>query len=462
MNILCGYNVNIDSVYSISGDEVSELLRSQDVDEIAGKINNPPAAINSVSDFLAGLILCMKEGSGAEWLIHEKAVFDFLKENFFGKSLIRMGGNAGIMANVLSEMGAVQVVPNVVKPSRTQVSLFSKKAIVLPRAAKPGTKEDNRGEDTRDSEDTRGTGDTGELVHFVFDFKKGETFSLHGTAITVPRENRFIATYDSANIELAIDPDFDRYARQHIKEMDGALISGFHMLMDIYPDGSTYVEKLNRVIEQISMWKQLNSKLMIHAEFGHFSSRDLACDVFSKLSGIVDSIGLNEDELAMLFEVHGVPVDRILKMEAGPIIDAAAGCASVSGLKRMMVHTREFVMSVSASDAAEPVRELEAMAFGVKCAAAFAASGKLVSREFIEDVSSGLCESRIGAEQVQEVMEYLHGKRHRHGVWGEYKEYTVCVLPTTLCDNAIATVGLGDTVAAATFLRGLELHKGHV
>jgi len=37
MNILCGYNVNIDSVYRISGAEISELLRSFEKTEILRK-----------------------------------------------------------------------------------------------------------------------------------------------------------------------------------------------------------------------------------------------------------------------------------------------------------------------------------------------------------------------------------------------------------------------------------------
>lgn len=444
MKILCGYNVNIDSVFSISGEEVSDLIRSQDMDEITGKIKNPPNAVNSVSDFVVGLVLCMQSGSGAEWLIHEKPVFDFLKNRFFDRSIIRMGGNAGIMANVLSEMGADLVVPNVMKPSVTQMSLFSKKSIMLPQSK----------EQAPECPD--------ELVHFVFDFKKGETFLLDGTTFTVPRENRFIATYDCANIELAVNPDFDNYALDHINEMDGVLLSGFHMLMDVYPDGSTYTEKINSAIERVKGWKRLNRSLRIHAEFGHFPNWDIAYSVFSKLTKYVDCIGMNEDELAMLSGVHGVPAQCILQMDACSAMDAMTRCASGFGVKRMIVHTREFVLSVCASDIADSSLELEAMGFGVKCAATFAATGKLESREFVDTVASALDESIFGKVQVQEVRAHIHGKQYGSGVTGDYGGYTITILPTILCDDPIATVGLGDTFSSATFLRELELHKMHV
>jgi len=445
MKILCGYNVNIDSVYSISGDEVSYLTRSQDSVEINAKIQYPPNSVNSVSDFVAGLVLCMQSGSGAEWLIHEKPVFDFLKNRFFDRSIIRMGGNAGIMANVMSEIGAELVVPNVVMPSVTQISLFSKRTIMLPQSSEPAS------------------GCSGELVHFVFDFRKGETFLLDDTIITVPRENRFIATYDSANIELAVNPYFETYALEHIKEMDGVLLSGFHMLMDTYPDGSTYVEKLDRAVEQVKTWKRLNSRLRIHAEFGHFLNRDIAYSVFSKLANHVDCIGMNEDELAMLSGVHGVPARCILQMDACSVIDAAIRCASDFGVRRLMIHTREFVLKVCAADIAiaDPVLELGSMGFGVKCAAAFAASGKLVSRKFVEAEASALNESVFGKEQVRELLDHISGKQYGSGVAGEYGGYMFYFLPTILSNDPVATVGLGDTFSSATFLRELELHKMH-
>ena len=446
MKILCGYNVNLDSVYNISGDEVSKLLESQDSDEILRKVKNPPGSIHSVPDFLAGLVLCMREGSGAEWLVYEKDVFNFLKENFYGNCFIRMGGNAGIMANVLSEMGAEEVVPNVTKPSSTQLSFFSKKAILIPPSVVSGS-------ETVDEND--------ELIHFVFDFKKGETFSLQGEMITVPRENRFIATYDRANIELVVNPDFEKFATEHIGVMDGALISGFHMLIKTYPDGSTYVDKINRAAEQLANWKRMNSKLLIHVEMGHFLSRELAHAVFSKLSGVVDCMGMNEDELVMLFTVHGVPLEGILQMEAPSIIAAAIASASSFNITKLVVHTREFVVSVSSDVSADSVQELRAMEFGVKCAATFAATGRLDSREFVEETASTLKESTFGSQEVQKAVDFIHGEYHSHGVSGIHKGYMVCILPTIICEDPIATVGLGDTFAAATFLRELELHIMH-
>ncbi|ABE52255.1 Hypothetical protein Mbur_1337 [Methanococcoides burtonii DSM 6242] len=43
------------------------------------------------------------------------------------------------------------------------------------------------------------------------------------------------------------------------------------------------------------------------------------------------------------------------------------------------------------------------------------------------------------------------------GLCGKYGCLNVCILPTLLCDDPISTVGLGDTVMSAAFLRWVEL-----
>ncbi len=82
MNILCGYNANIDAVYRITGREVESILDEVDKNELLMKIENQPHIINSLEDFLAGLIHCMEYGRGAEWFIYSRDVLDFLKNVF--------------------------------------------------------------------------------------------------------------------------------------------------------------------------------------------------------------------------------------------------------------------------------------------------------------------------------------------------------------------------------------------
>jgi len=457
MNILCGYNVNIDSVYRISGAEISELLESFDRTEILEKIENPPGKIHSESDFVAGLAYCMKNGCGAEWLIFEQSVFGFLKSRYFEKSLIRMGGNAGIMANALSQLGASRVIPNVAVPSKTQLSLFSKKAIYFP--------------DSHVVKDTASGNQ--DPIHFVFDFSDGDTFSLYGTDVRIPRENRFIATCDHLNFKLFVNPAFEEYAHRHICEIDGVLISGFHLLLEKYSDGSDYKQILENTLGQLRRWKAENDKIRIHLEFGHFASREIANSVFQDFTAISYSIGMNEDELAMLYHLHGISAEGLLRMEAEAIGNAACRLALKQSLKRLLIHTREFVLTVFKPDLEQDSKmdssfessilqeaarkKLEALSFGVSCAGAYAASGRLEDRKFAEEEASKLQESTFGRKQLELFLKAFNGKAFGHGAYAFREGYILCILPTLLSKSPLTTVGLGDTLTAGTFLRELEL-----
>ncbi|HWQ48061.1 MAG TPA: ADP-dependent glucokinase/phosphofructokinase [Methanosarcina sp.] len=504
MNILCGYNVNIDSVYRISGAEISELLETFEAAEILDKIENPPGKIFSESDFVAGLAYCMKNGCGAEWLVFGQSVFEFLKSRYFGKSLVRMGGNAGIMANALSQLGASRVIPNVAVPSKTQLSLFSKKAIYFPETSVQ--KKENSGPEPEKNNGVASSNQ--EPIHFVFDFSEGEIFSLYGTGIRVPRENRFIATCDHLNLRLFVNPAFEQYAIQHACELDGVLISGFHLLLENYPNGLTYKTILDDTLSRLRGWKARNNKLQIHLEFGHFSSKEIANSVFLKFAKLSDSLGMNEDELAMLYNLHGVPVEGLLHMEAAAISSAAFRLATRQGLKRLVIHTREFVLAVFKTDfklnfrtvsesefqsetqselqsetqsgleseltyeletelEAEPEtkfevqraagEKLEALKFGVRCAGVYAASGRLEGRKFVEEEASKLQESSFGRKQIEAFLKAFNGKTFGQGAYAFRGGYTICMLPTLLSRSPVTTVGLGDTLTAGTFLRGLEL-----
>lgn len=488
MNILCGYNVNIDSVYRINGAEISELLETFEAAEILNKIENPPGKILSESDFVAGLTYCMKNGCGAEWLVFEQSVFEFLKSRYFGKSLVRMGGNAGIMANALSQLGVSRVIPNVAVPSKTQLSLFSGKAIYFP-GAPIQIKENTR----KESEEDKGSfSNSQEPIHFVFDFSEGETFSLYGKEVRVPRENRFIATCDHLNLRLFVNPAFEQYALQHACEIDGVLISGFHLLFENYPDGRTYKTILDDTLSQVRSWKARNDKLQIHLEFGHFASKEIANSVFLEFAKLSDGLGMNEDELAMLYNLHGVPGEGLLHMEADAVADAAFRLASGHGLKKFMIHTREFVLAVfkidfkfNSKSGSEPELEtgseletesemktesepepklqkaagekLEALEFGIRCAGVYAASGRLEGRKFVEEEASKLQESQFGRKQLESFLKAFNGKTFGRGAYAFRGGYIICMLPTLLSRSPVTTVGLGDTLTAGTFLRGLEL-----
>lgn len=441
MKVLCGYNANIDAVYTISGSEVEALLESSDIQLVEEKLQNPPGVIYEFEDLLAGLIFYMKTGQGGEWFVHSPEVLDFLKERFLPDSDIRMGGNMGIMSNVIAALGADLIVPNIVYLSEAHKNLFLKESILFP--------EDSKSLDNPENEP----------VHFVFDFRKGDSFSFNGKQIEIPRENRFIATFDDVNAKLEISPFFREYSNEHIMEMNGAIVSGFHMLQPSYSDGSFFDDKLKPVLSQIESWKKANKSMPVHAELGHFVSVEIELEVFTHLAGIVDSIGMNEDELADLMAKIDSPIPGIREMNMAALLKAACRCMDASaGLSTMIVHTRDIVLSVS-RDENQALSCIDSLDFGVRTAGAFASTGKLESRKFVKQVSDSLKRSEYGIQELHEVSALIGGVKESAGIRGTCGAYEVCAIPTLIAENPVVTVGLGDTFSAASFLRFLELNN---
>lgn len=188
-------------------------------------------------------------------------------------------------------------------------------------------------------------------------------------------------------------------------------------------------------------------------------------------------------------------------MEAEAVTRAACRLASRYRHKELLIHTREFVLTVSKLDftskldlksSSNPHSEshtdfqpsveiedsmddsmedsessmfqkaagekLEALEFGVRCAGAYAATGRLEGREFVEEAALKLQESTFGREQIEAFLKTFNGKTLRQGAYALWEGYLICMLPTLLSKTPVTTVGLGDTLTAGIFLRGLELN----
>jgi ADP-dependent phosphofructokinase/glucokinase len=125
-------------------------------------------------------------------------------------------------------------------------------------------------------------------------------------------------------------------------------------------------------------------------------------------------------------------------------------------LSTLIVHTRDIVLSVS-RDANQIFSCIDSLDFGIKSSAAFASTGRLDSRLFVDEASASLGRSEHGLKELWDVSHIIDGVREAAGVRGIYEGYVVCAVPTLIAEHPVVTVGLGDTFTAASFLRFLEL-----
>ena len=436
MKVICAYPANIDAVCTVSGETLSPLIPSDRDFRIELK-----TSIASREDLLSSLLYCMRHGSGAEALIEDRALARQIEEDSAFSWRLRLGGNAAIMANVLASRGAEPVLNAPALGPRLAGLLHPR--IRLPRNGvlmNPAQAADC-GQQAHD-----------EMVHYVFQFQENERIAVGDEDIkfVTPQANRFIATYDPINSRMLTDRHFDSYCLDNIKSISGALVSGFHLASH-----DQRQEIFSRSAAQIKSWKKDNPRLFIHVEMGSFPAACVMSSLLDHLRKIpIDSLGLNEDELALA--LHGESSE--LRDDAAPekwqqfqLLREAEGLRRRQGLFRVAVHTRDCILSVMKAGRITPSQELAALQCGTNAAASLAATGSAAGNPGASAVvnSAGL--------QAKEMLCRLDGARAEgRGAFLISGDLIISLMPSLLVRKPSFTVGLGDTATAAIFLRELE------
>jgi ADP-dependent phosphofructokinase/glucokinase len=419
MNIICAYPVNIDAVYNIKGEEISSLIQSDHAPTIKSELKE---SIGSREDLISSLLFCMQQGSGAELLIENQALAKLIESSFPWQ--FRLGGNAGIMANALAALGARPVLnapalgPRLADMLHPEVEIPVSGILKEPDRAAAEFEIDN------------------EMVHFVFQFKRGDAVAAPEGRIIASGDNRFIATYDQVNTRLISNKHFDSYCLYNIQDFDGALLSGFHLA-----PLKEYREVFPQKIDQIKSWKDKNPEIFIHAEMGSFQNPKIMLYLLPRLP--VDSLGFNEDEIAA---AEGSSPGRW--QEAA---QAAGRLRERLGIFRVAVHTREYIISTMLKGKITATEELSALQSGADAAAALAATGSLTGEAPREVNPAGL-------KARDEFCDNWARKAGR-GAFIDSGEEIICLMPSLLANEPRITVGLGDTATAAIFLQELKAIK---
>ncbi|WP_175265876.1 ADP-dependent glucokinase/phosphofructokinase [Methanothrix thermoacetophila] len=402
LRVLCAFNVNIDCVHTITGEEIEMLFR--DLCPLLRSLEIP-SGITSLSDLAISILHHMGHGTGSELIIEGEKVADEIASLFNWE--IRMGGNAGNIANVLAALGAEPVV-NVPSLTPRQASLFHH-AVRVPVM----------GGGVSLTDPVHASKDGQELRHFVIQYRSGECVDTPSGRIMAPRENRIIATFDPLNRMMHINPAFRAFLGRPDPAVKGVVLSGFHLVP----------YELHREIfeERLGLMRWWLDTRYSHAEMGSFEREEVMRFLLEILE--VDSIGMNEDELSMLADSGENWED---------IAGAAEQIQEEFGIPRVCVHTREFTVSISP----DPVKEIAALEMGAEIAGRLAATGSI-------DRSANLGVSDEGRRAVEDLLR-AGGRRAGLGAFRENDGSSVCVHPSFVASDPVTTVGLGDALTAAT------------
>ena len=424
--VLLAYNTNIDALKYLRQKDLEDRVEKAGKDEVLRYADKLPKRIDNVPQLLGSILWSIKRGKAAELFVESCSTRFYMRQ--WGWDELRMGGQVGIMANLLGGVYGVPVIAHVPQLSSLQASLFKDGPIYVPKIENGQLglvhpKEFNAEEES--------------CIHYIYEFPRGfRVFDLEA-----PRENRFIGSADDYNPNLYIRPEFREHFDEIASNVELAIISGLQALTK-----ENYLGPLRIVKEHI---ETLNGKnVPVHLEFAFTPDER----VRKAILGLLDnfwSVGLNEVELASIMEVMGekkLAEKLLLGDPADPIAvtEAMLTLAEKTGVRRIHFHTYGYYLALT-DYRGEFVRD--ALLFAALAAAAKAKLGDVRS---IEDVIKAMdVPVTEGAKTVEEILIRKYGMKD--GI-ADVDSYQLTFIPTKIVDKPKSTVGIGDTISSSAFV----------
>ena len=447
------FNANIDAVLKVSPEKFLGWVAQEGfkAEDVAG---DGPKRIGSHADVLRGFLYCFRQGIAQEWLVTEEDAFDWMREHL-GYDRLQMGGQGGIIANVMAVAGVKQVYVHCAGLPQQQGHLFLDKASLVSAdqngALKPARHID-RHEDLP-------------LIHWILEFDKGAQITIGGQTYTCPKSNRFIATYDPLNFVLHVDKGLDAALRVASNPLDIVLLSGYQMLSEpLHGQGAgTGLARITDSWAQVQAWKAAHPKAVVHFEFASTQDLKIRKALAEQLAPHADSVGCNEQELIDMLEVLGelaLAADA-KAMDSVSLFQGLAWVFDKLKLKRLQLHMFGLYVTLlrpgteKDGPAFQPEANRDGMAFAATIAAAKAGTGSIEKEENLlwaqgkEVADHSLKELKALDAFVAE--RYGHTGLAETGIVAA-KHFTIVAVPTILIEKPITLVGMGDTISSLSLV----------
>jgi len=359
---------------------------------------------------LAGLKHAMRYCSAGEVFIRDVPGFKAVSAPFADTGTRTIGGQAGIAAVHLRRLGVPSVMV-AVPQTGPRTSRMLRKAGVIPVTFGPA------GDDDAD------------LPHLVFEFSPGLVPLAPGV---VPRNNRFIVSplHGASSVLIpgtSLGPFLERIALCR-----RAFLSGYQYLRT--------GQEFRAAAAQVREIRGVHPGMRTHAECVSAASRRVMALMLRHIIPSVDSIGLNEVELALFTRALQLPGQR----ERGTRFTSPVECvrdalalAEATGVSRVQVHTFGWYLIVLAGNTRAPDASRDSLLLAAQATAA-AAGG---------DGQALLPEGLRAYEEVRAAL----GPEEGPGIFRQ-AGHVVIVVPTIISRNIRKTAGLGDMLSSTAFV----------
>ncbi|MCQ2734646.1 MAG: hypothetical protein MJ212_01670 [Alphaproteobacteria bacterium] len=435
-SVATAFNTNIDAVLKVSGQRIREL--AQQVGLTQEDLADTKTNILTPKDVVRGIIKCFKKGIAEEWVCENSETYQWMRQNL-GYDRLQMGGQGGIIANLMAVIGVQKVLVHTNSHPALQAAQFLAadnlfgfdENGVLKKAANIN----------RPAEDA--------MIHWILEFDGGDAFEIFGETIHCPKSNRFIATYDPANSTFKTDDTFIKYLTE--KGYDYLFLSGYSNLLMVRGG----VGKIMQSAEQIKEWRLANPKGVIHLELASTQDIDVRRAIIEYIAPLADSVGMNERET--LDSLHIVDADmynRVCNQEltAPLLFEIIVKLKRIIKIPRLQLHM--FGLYVTVQDKCfkvSPKAGKKGMMLAATLAASKCAKGNLDTSDNIL-WSHGLEVADKSLEALHQLAVYLNNDTLLLSGIAEYAGYDVIAVPTILIDKPLTLVGMGDTISSVSLV----------
>ena len=428
------FNANIDAVLKISGQRLAELIKQENL-TLEELEDVKQAKILTPKDVIKGIFKCFVNGIAEEWISEEEQVYLWMKDNL-GYDRLQMGGQGGIVANVLAVSGVKNVIVHANSLPAIQAEQFVKQDNLVSF--------DENGE-LKPAWQINRVNDI-PLIHWIIEFNRHDTLTVDGKVFRCPKSNRFIATYDPLNLKLVADSHF----MNHMKNCatDYVVLSGFHALTA----NNNGVALIKNMSEKIVEWKKNSPQSIFHLEIASTQDMDIRRAIIEYIAPLMDSMGINERETIDVLEAIGEEKLAARSRRQTTSENLFAGLVKIkekTGVPRIQLHM--FGLYVILQDTGfkiTPQMNLNGMMTAATIAAAKAATGK------VDDLlwAQGRAVSDVGLIEAESLADAAgQGDLAQTGI-GRYRNWDLIVVPTILIENPITLVGMGDTISSLSLV----------
>lgn len=446
--VVSAFNANIDAVKKVHNAEFSSWLQAAGCTDVEG---SGESVIAVPADLLRGFLYCFERGIAQEWLVTDETCYRWMEKNV-GYDRLQMGGQGGIIGNVMAVCGVERVYVHGASMPKLQTELFVDRPNLLSIDSEGScvpARTIDRSEDTA-------------LVHWILEFDKGDTITVGAKTYTCPKSNRFIATYDPANFRLGLDGQFCSALER--EKIDVTLLAGYQMLTQTLATGEKSIDRIRESIAVVESWKVNSPGQTVHFEFASTQDKEVRTELLKEMGSIGDSVGCNEQELIDLMEVTGnqeLAEECKKDLSSVPLFKALRKLFDTAGVERIQLHMFGLYVTIQKKEwKISPEATRNGMALAATIAASKAGTGSIereenllwavgkevgdIPRKELNDLAVYL-QSELGADSFAET-----------GIF-EGDAFDVIAIPTIIVENPVTLVGMGDTISSISLVGAREL-----